>query len=202
MKRRLISMCIVFALLFGGGVSSQLEVSSIHSYARPMIKKKLKSQTKKSNKKASKEPVWKTVTKEDLLQLCYDEYWDLKYPDRRNDIFKRGDYSNGRCGGSIIITDKAIRSSHYRIGEDVPEYTQSVINVFKAVIPNGAEEIIKFVEKVNEESWTMENRCFYFENVDGASVLINQRPAFTEIEIYYSPKLPKEAFDYIKKYFQ
>lgn len=168
-----------------------------------MIKKKLKSQMKKSNKKASKEPVWKTVTKEDLLQLCYDEYWDLKYPDL-NDSFKRGDYSNGRCGGTIKITDKGIFSYHYRIGEDVPEYTQSVISVFKAVIPNGAEEIIKFVEKVNKESMKVgvENRCFYFENVDGASVLINQRPEFTEIKIYYSPKLPKEAFDYIKKYFQ
>lgn len=198
MKRRLISMCIVFALLFGGCVSSQLEVSSIHSYARPMIKKKLKN----SGKNVSKKPVWKTVTKKELLQLCYDEYWDLKYPDLFDNSFKRGDYSNGRCGGSITITDKVIYSSHYRIGKDVPEYTQSVINVFKAVIPNGAEEIIKFVEKVNENRMGVGNRCFYFENVDGASVLINQMPAFTEIKIYYSPKLPKEAFDYIKKYFQ
>lgn len=182
MKRRIISLCLIFTFLFTTCMGSQLEFFQVDSYA--LVEKKFKI-------KGKNKVVWKNHTKDEYLTYLEEigwrtidpEYEFLKYSLTHKDRLSSYMDSNMETGdrGKKV---KVLISMRVRLYKDDVTFRKTLEDTLSYLIPDGAKEITDFAYKHHRK---YNGKSYAFYNVNGTTVVLRDINGKTAISIFSEP---------------
>lgn len=182
MKRKLVSLCLIFTFLFSVFSGSQLELSKTNSYALVKVKVKNKGENK---------VVWKNHTKDEYFTYLEEIGWRTKNPEYESLkyllIHKDRLSSYLICRMEENCTGKKTKSLidiTTRLYKDDVTFRKTLEKTLSYIIPDGAKEITDFAYKHHRK---YNGKSYAFYNVNGTTVVIRDINGETAIDIFSEP---------------
>lgn len=182
MKRKLVSLCLIFTFLFSVFSGGQLELSKTNSYA--LVKVKLKN-------KGENKSVWKNHTKDEYFTYLEEIGWRTKNPEYESSkyllIHKDRLFSYLDCIMGVDCTGEKIKSLiniRTHLYKDDVAFRNTLEKTLSYFIPDGAKEITDFAYKHHRK---YNGKSYAFYNVNGTTVVLRDINGKTAISIFSEP---------------
>lgn len=173
MKRRIISLCLIFTFLFTTCMGSQLEFFQVDSYA--LVEKKFKIKGKNKS-------VWKNHTEDEYLTYFKELGWRTYNPEY--EFLKGYLVHKVRLNADLDFWMEELMTIRTCLYKDDVVFRKTLEETLSYIIPDGAKEIVDFTYKHHGK---YNGKSYTFYNVNGTTVVIRDICGQTAITIFNKP---------------